>query len=267
MTESSIHCRLASFRDNRARVLGLAIVFMLGLCALAVAGCSASSSQAEEEAAAPATSHNLSAEQCEAGAEIQAASQTTTDGYLIQPGDQLDLSFYLNPEFDQAVTVRPDGKISVKLVGEVQAARLTPDRLAKLLDTAYQRELRSPGCSVHVKGMAGRVVYVQGEVTKPGAVPLEVGMTALQAIAQSGGLTPEANTRALLIRRDACGMPQGMKLNLAQAMKSPDKGEDAVLIPRDVIVVPKSTIASLDQFMDQWIRKMIPVSPYIPIPF
>ena len=239
-----------------------AIVIVLGLLALAIGGCSANSDDVESKDIARASA--ISPEQCMAGAEIQAASYESTDGYAIQPGDQLDISFYLSPEFDDSVTVRPDGKITMKLVGDVQAAGRTPDQLAAQIDKLYLRELRDPAASVHVKSMPGRQIYVEGAVAKPGAIALEPGMTALQAIADAGGLTSEANDTAILIRRDACGTPQQTKLNLKAAVQSPSLEQDAALMPRDIVVVPRSGIANVDLWFDQHVRKLIPVD-YVPV--
>jgi protein involved in polysaccharide export with SLBB domain len=89
-------------------------------------------------------------------------------------------------------------------------------------------------------------------------------MTALQALADAGGLTPEAaDDDVVLIRRDACGRPTGERLDLASAADNPGKGEDAALMPYDVLVVPRSRIANMDLFVKQYIRDLLPVQPYL----
>jgi len=234
------------------------------LCTLALAGCAANSSKGEANRIAFAPTA-LTPEQCAAGAMIQAASETDST-YLIQPGDQLGIEFYLNPDFNDDVVVRPDGKITLRLVGDTPAAGLTPTRLSQELDKDYLHELREPNAAVHVKNMPSRQIYVEGEVSKPGAVTLDAGMTALQAISSTGGLTPESGDTAVLIRRDFCGSPQRTDIDLKAAMKSPDQGEDLALLPRDILVIPRSGIANVDLWVDQHIRKLIPVNPYLPIP-
>ncbi|MGZ3510809.1 MAG: polysaccharide biosynthesis/export family protein [Candidatus Binataceae bacterium] len=191
--------------------------------------------------------------------------QTSNDqqGYHIQPGDQLGITFYLNPEFNDEVPVSPDGRITLRLVGAIAAAGMTPSELAGQIDKDYLSELRSPDAAVIVKNMPGRQVYVQGQVNRPGAFPLEPGMTALQALADAGGLTPDAaDDDVVLIRRDACGRPTGERLDLASAADNPGKGEDAALMPYDVLVVPRSRIANMDLFVKQYIRDLLPVQPY-----
>jgi protein involved in polysaccharide export with SLBB domain len=244
-----------------ARALIAAIV------TIALLGCSEGTDDADVRVANRATSR-LSPEQCAAGAQIdEAAAMSGPDGsYLIQPGDQLAVEFYLNPEFNDEVTVRPDGKVTLRAIGDVKAWGQTPAQLADALDKAYQSELRSPDAVVHVKNMPSREVYVQGQVSKPGAFPLEAGMTAVQAVSEAGGLTDDAGGSAVLIRRDFCGQPTGIHVKLAKAMDHPDQSQDVVLMPRDVIVVPRSTIANMDLFVKQYIQGLLPIPPYMSFP-
>lgn len=256
--------RSESGRKFRMLTMLLGIVAALAI----LPGCSStSSSRHQTEREEFASTPKLSPEQCEANGRIEEASAQDV-GYRIQAGDQLAISFYLNSEFNQDITVAPDGKAMMLMIGPVQAAGLAPDQLASNLNQAYQSELRNPGATVHVKNMPGRQVYVQGEVAKPGSFALQPGMTALQAVADAGGFTPDsAPNSVVLIRRDACGQPQGSKVNLRVAMKDPGAGEDPALISRDVVVVPRSTIANIDLFVKQYVRDVLPVQPYVGIPF
>lgn len=204
----------------------------------------------------------MSPEQCEANGQIVQASQQD-DRYVIQRGDSVSISSYLNTEFNQDATVRPDGQVSLMLVGSVPAAGLTPQQLADELNKDYSSELRNPDISVSLKNMPSREIYVEGEVQKPGGFSLDPGMTLLQAVADAGGLTDSAGNKAMLIRRDACGVARGIPIDLKSATKSPDSGEDVALETRDIVVVPKSTIANLDKWMNQYVRQMMPVNPYI----
>jgi polysaccharide biosynthesis/export protein len=160
--------------SNRVRLTACAMVI-----AVALGGCSAKNSQTEsDQAAAAGAPTRLSAEQCAANASIQASATQDSD-YRIQPGDQLSLDFYMNSEFNDTATVDPNGKIVLRMVGPIQAAGLTPDRLATSIDNAYRNELRNPGAVVHLTNLPNRQIYVEGEVTKPGAFPLQPGMTAV----------------------------------------------------------------------------------------
>jgi protein involved in polysaccharide export with SLBB domain len=241
---------------------------MAMIMTILLVGCSGQANRSDEEVAKSAKTTHLSPEQCNTGAQIdQAAAMVGPDGsYLIQAGDELSVEFYLSPEFNDQVTVRPDGEITLRVVGDVKAAGLTPAQLATYLDHAYLSELRSPDAVVHVKSMPSRLVYVEGQVNKPGSFPLDNGMTVVQAVSDAGGLTDQAGKNAVLIRRDMCGQPAGMKVNLATAMQHPERGEDVALMSRDVIVVPRSGIANLDLVVQQYIRGLLPIEPYLSFP-
>ncbi len=243
-------------------------VLLIAAAALTLCSCSSSNAANGDRASQQSRSARLSPEQCAAGAQIQqtAAMDSPAEAYLIQPGDLLYIEFYLNPEFNDKVTVRPDGMITLRIVGDVKAWGLTPDQLASKLDQAYRTELRSPDAVVHIRSMPSREVYVEGQVQKPGAFPLESGMTTVQAIGAAGGLTDDAGANAVLIRRDACGQPAGIDVALKDAMKHPNADEDPALMPRDVIVVPRSKIANVDLFVKQYIQGLLPIPPYMSLP-
>jgi polysaccharide biosynthesis/export protein len=252
------NCRTQSSFPKVAGLIACAMAF-----ALALGGCSSKSSQTESEMSASAGSR-MSAEQCEANANIQASAMKPDPGYRIQPGDSLALDFYMNSEFNDTVTVNPDGKVTLRMVGPVQAAGLTTDQLAVSIDKAYSSELRNPGAVVHLHNLPNRQIYVEGEVTKPGSFPLQPGMTAVQALALAGGVTDNSDAQsALVIRRDACGQPQASKIDLSSALKNPGTGNDVALMERDVVVVPKSRIANADLWVKQHIRDVLPVEPYL----
>jgi polysaccharide export outer membrane protein len=262
--------RLAARAASRWRVAWVHLlsgVVIVAITAIALFGCSSSVDEDTARAANRSVAR-LSPEQCAAGAQIAMAGDTAgPDGsYLIQPGDQLSLEFYLSPEFNDEVTVRPDGRVTLRVVGDIKAWGLTPAQLAQELNKAYMAELRSPDAVVHVKNMPSRQVYVQGQVNKPGSFALDSGMTAVQAVSAAGGLTDQASDNAILIRRDYCGEPSGVRIDLARAMSHPERSEDAVLMPRDVIVVPRSTIANVDLFVKQYIQGLLPVPPYMSFP-
>ena len=123
--------------------------------------------------------------------------------YFIQPGDQLDIKFFYNPELNETVSVRPDGKISLQLVDDVQAAGLTPSQLDEYLTNKYAKELRKPVVTVIVISFSGQVVYVGGEVNTPGLIDLSAGMSPLQAVINAGGFRETAMPQgAIVIRKD-----------------------------------------------------------------
>ena len=116
--------------------------------------------------------------------------------YSIQPGDQLDIKFFYNPELNENVTVRPDGVISLQLVDEIHASGLTPAQLDDLLTQKYSHELKKPMITVIVRSFAMQRVYVGGEVNRQGFVNLTAGMTPLQAVLEAGGFKETADPEA-----------------------------------------------------------------------
>jgi protein involved in polysaccharide export with SLBB domain len=228
-----------------------------------VCGCATSHPQANIPPPAPA------AETCVASATYGSPADQQAN-YKIQSGDELSIGFYLNSEFDSDVIVRPDGKISMRLVGETEARGLTPAQLSAGLNELYSNELVQPGVSVTVKNSPSRVVYVQGQVDHPGAVPLQPRLTVLGALAQAGGLTDGANAdQIILIRRDACGQPLGQEINLGKILKHGAGAEnqaDAELLPGDLVVVPRSRIADAGLFVKMYIKDLMPIQPYFTLP-
>jgi protein involved in polysaccharide export with SLBB domain len=178
--------------------------------------------------------------------------------YRIQAGDQIDVRFPLNPELNVLTVVRPDGRISLKLVGEVLAEGGTPAELGKKLEGVYATELRDPEIAVSVRGMAARI-YVDGQIERPGEYVWNPQITALQAIARAGGFRDTADEdRFVVLRRSADGVQQVIAVDLEE-----DEGSnhDVFLFPYDLVVVPSSSVADVNKWVDQYIRQNIPVTP------
>jgi polysaccharide export outer membrane protein len=156
--------------------------------------------------------------------------------YQIQPGDELSIRALNMPDLEQNVVVRPDGRISLLLLNEIQASGQTVSALSDELTAEYAKHFREPHIAVIVESFANRNVFVGGEVNNPGMVPLTGVTTALAAIFRAGGYKESARqTEILLIR----GSTQ-RKLNLEQALEG---GKDDIqLEPADVLFVPKSVI-------------------------
>jgi protein involved in polysaccharide export with SLBB domain len=181
--------------------------------------------------------------------------------YLIRVGDQLDVRFYKTPELNlEKEPVRNDGKISLDLVGDVQAAGLGPDQLAESLRQAYSRELEDPRIAVIVREFGGQV-FVGGEVGKPAALKYVEGMTALQAIQSVGGFNDKASYENVILMRRTTEKYEGYRLFLKQALNGDDFIQDVALQPNDVVFVPKSRIANVNLLVEQYITKNIPTIP------
>jgi protein involved in polysaccharide export with SLBB domain len=178
--------------------------------------------------------------------------------YRIQPGDEIDVRFPLNPELNVVSVVRPDGRVSLKLVGEVLAEGRTPAELGQQLKSAYSTELRDPEIAVIVRGMAARI-YVDGQIERPGEYVWNPQITALQAIARAGGFRDTADEdRFVVLRRSADGVQQVIAVDLEEEGAG---NHDVFLAPYDLVVVPSSSVADVNKWVDQYIRQNIPVTP------
>ncbi len=191
---------------------------------------------------------------------IPQAPRASNQGYQIEPGDTLDVRFFYNPELNEEVMVRPDGNISLPLVGETRAAGRTPGQLESDLKNSYSRELRQAAITVMVKGFAGQRVYVDGEVGAPQMVNIAGNLSAMQAVASAGGFKESARKgEVIVIRRAGVQQPVVIPVNLEHAIAGTDTSQDILLQPYDVVYVPKSAIGEMNQFIDQYIRKNIPI--------
>ena len=188
-------------------------------------------------------------------------ASTPVREYRIQPGDQLDVKLFYNPELNEQLTVRPDGRITLQLVNDVVAAGLTPAELTAVLTKAYAGELRNPKVAIIVRTSIADRVFVDGEVNRAGLVPLVGPTTVLQSIAQAGGIKDTANTdEVLLLRKAEDNKLTAYRINLKDAMQGEGANPaDVYLKPNDIVYVPKSSVANLNTWIDLYIRKNIPV--------
>ena len=178
--------------------------------------------------------------------------------YLIQPGDQLGIKLFYNPELNESVLVRPDGKISLQLLDDVQAAGLTPSQLDQFLTEKYAQELKKPVLTVIVRSFTGQRVYVGGEVNRPGLINLAAGMSALQAVINAGGLRETAKPEdAIVIRKGRNNKPIPLRVDLNKAIYGKTAGADFQLQPYDIIYVPKTSIAKANKFVNQYIERLL----------
>ncbi len=180
--------------------------------------------------------------------------------YRINVGDELDIKFFYNRELNENITVRPDGRISLQLVHEIMAAGLTPAELTNLLVKKYATEIKEPEITVIVRSFSAQKVYIDGELNKPGVLELIRPLTVLQSISRAGGLKDTARLHeVIVIRRQADNKLLIIPVNLEKAIDGTDMGQDIYLTPYDIVFVPKSPVANLNQWVDQYIRKNIPI--------
>ena len=157
--------------------------------------------------------------------------------YVLGPQDVLDVTVFGEADLTRTVTVRPDGKISFPLIGELLVAGLTTLQVTEKLTTALKVYVKNPRVTVTLSATRPDFVYLVGQVLHPGAYELRTGWTVMEAIAQAGGLTPRAALRkASLIRR---GTNQTVPLDLERIVVKADQSANVALQGGDVILVPE----------------------------
>jgi polysaccharide export outer membrane protein len=166
-----------------------------------------------------------------------AAEITASDSYTIGSSDVLTITVWKEPTLSGTILVRPDGMISLALLGDVQASGLTPLQLADQIATKLKKYIQGPNVSVVVTQIHSKLVYLLGEVVKRGPVEMTPRMTLLEAVSSASGLTDFANPKKMYILRNENGTQQKIPVNYKQALRG-DLASNVVLRPGDTIVVP-----------------------------
>src|SRR5580693_4069253 len=171
--------------------------------------------------------------------ETPAPKAATTDAnYVIGAQDVLDVSIWKEQDVSRTVPVRPDGKISLPLLNDVQAAGLTPAQLAAQVTDSLKKYVTNPQVTVIVTVINSQRVYILGEVTRPGAFPLIPGMSVLQALSSAGGFTQFAKVKSIFVRRFENGKEEKFPFNYREVIGGKKPEQDILLKAGDTIVVP-----------------------------
>ncbi len=183
--------------------------------------------------------------------------------YRIRLNDELDVKFVYQPENNEHVPVRPDGKISLPTTGELTAVGLTPVELEKLIVEKSSAHLRNPEVTVVVTHLGEQRVYVGGEVMRPGFIALQPDMTLLQAVLQSGGFKRSAKLQSvLLLTPSPGGTFSAARVDMQQVVED-GVPERVRLHPDSVVFVPQTWIAEADDVVDEWVRGLFPALPKV----
>jgi polysaccharide export outer membrane protein len=186
-------------------------------------------------------------------AEFLRETETADSGnvYAIGIGDRLDVIFFVHKELSTLdLLVRSDGYITLPYVGDVAAAGLTPMQLDTTLTTKFSEVLRDPNLSVIIREPAQKIVYVFGQVKKPGGFPYDTRVSLLQALALGWGLDRGAKTsHVLVIRRVGPARIVGVEVNVSEIMKGHNLQQDLWLRNYDIVYVPKTRLQSTGEFM------------------
>jgi polysaccharide export outer membrane protein len=215
--------------------------FLVGVILLAGAASTRAALQDKEKKpakqAAPATmAQNDAFANEEAASKITPA--TTDPDYIIGPEDVIDINVWKEPDMTRIVPVRPDGKISLPLINDVQAAGSTPQQLATTVTDKLRKFLTEPQVTVIVTQINSQRVFVVGEVIRAGAFPLIPGMTVLQALASAGGFTTFADMKKIHVMRLVNGKHVEMPFNYREVLKGDNPDQNIKLEPGDTVVVP-----------------------------
>ncbi len=172
-------------------------------------------------------------------AQSETPKQAASDpNYTIGAQDILDISVWKEPELTRTVPVRPDGKISLPLLNDVQAAGLTPTQLAAQITTDLKKFVTDPQVTVIVSQINSQRVYIMGEVSRAGAYPLLPNMTFLQALSSAGGFTQFANLKKIYMFRMENGKQVKYPFNYKDVVNGKRPDENVSLKAGDTIVVP-----------------------------
>jgi len=173
-----------------------------------------------------------------AAAGVAAKPATDDPNYMIGAQDVLDISVWKEPEVSRTVPVRPDGKISLPLLNDVQAAGLTPSQLAAQLTESLKKFVANPQVTVIVTTINSQRVYIMGEVIRAGAYPLLPGMTVLQGLSSAGGFTQFANLKKIYVLRQENGKQAKLPFNYKEVVGGKNSDQNITLKAGDTIVVP-----------------------------
>lgn len=190
----------------------------------------------------------------------QSARMAPQTEYLIGVGDTLDIKFLYNPELNElAVPVRPDGRISLQLTNDVPAANLTPNQLREVLAKKYASEINKPEIAVIVRTFTSHKVFVDGEVLFPGTVPIQGPTRLVEAISLARGFRESARlSNVIVIRKDAEGKAMSTNIDYRKIIDGSDLSQNITLMPYDIVYVPKSVIANINKFVNEYINGPIP---------
>ena len=186
--------------------------------------------------------------------------------HTLTAGDVFEIRFPYSPEFNDKVTVGEDGTVAPKLIGEVVVGGLTVPEATQRLLALYEKKIRYPTLSLTVRAYAPEVLWVEGDVAKPGLIRSDLPLTLERAIAEAGGIKLGAPAGDILvIRRDETGNVRAYQDALAPA---PDSA-DPVLKSYDVVYVPLSPIGAVNEFMAGYVKNLpfsatyniVPVTP------
>jgi len=165
---------------------------------------------------------------------VPAAVPVDPKAYLIGAEDVISIRVWKEPENSGQFVVRPDGKISIPLIGEIQAAGLTPEKLSANIAQGLQKVMVHPEVTVGVEKVNSKKYFIQGEVNRPGSYPLVIDTSVLEALVNAGGFREFANTKKIVVLRGS----ERLKFNYHEVTKGKKMDQNIMVKPGDQIIVP-----------------------------
>lgn len=239
----------------------LLTIIMGALLLGSIVGCKTSSTMSDMEEEHQRLTSAIRHQFNESQAGLLSASETeatTSPRVALKSGDEVELKFYYTPELDITQTVRPDGKISLQLIGEIFVQGKSPSELREELLKLYMPYLKKPEIAVIVRSLLNRRVYVGGQVLTPGVIEMPGEIDVLEAVMEAGGfILPEAEVKNVVVIRHRDGQRYAYSVNLEPILKG-DASQPFYLQPQDIVYVPRTKITKVGQWVDQHINKLMP---------
>ena len=184
-------------------------------------------------------------------------SASAQQPYKLTAGDTVEIKFFYNPELNETIQIRPDGTVSLALIGEMQLSGKTPAEASAELQQRYRTIVKNASNTLQIHTYGSQIVYVGGEVMRPGPVPQNVRLTVMEALLYAGGAKHTGASYVVLIRQDEQGVPVSRRISMKSHSGIP---EAAVTQLRsfDVLLLPESKIAHIDRWVDEYIKQVLP---------
>ena len=202
---------------------------------------------------------------------LDSGTPETVPEYRLGFGDEIEVKFFNNEQFNEMIGVRPDGRITLERIGDIYVTGMTPSQLDSLVTVTYADIIRDPEVTVFVRKFGSYQVYVLGEVNKPGGYPVERNMTIVQVLAVAGGVPFSGALGSVMVLRqgrneeiqavmiDVNYYLAGGRLRLTTIEKEIDVSVNDFLIkPLDIVYVPRTPIASIVEFLEEIYRGVLP---------
>lgn len=226
------------------RMGGRQVMLCTGFMLTAILGFVSPTSGQDAKAPGATSGEAQSADSFRANQALEKNSLIVTQEYYIGPEDVLEIIVWRNADLSKVVTVRPDGRISLPLIGDIEATGLTPEQLTTNIVAKLKQFKETPTVSVILQQVNSYGIYVLGEVTKPGRYFLKSKTTLLQAVTNAGGFTQTAARNKIVIFRWAPGQGGELKLKASydDIVLRDSSNQNVILKPGDTIVVPSETM-------------------------